>query len=150
VQGYFMLFNAWEEDGDLCFEDAEMSRNTIRYARRLFGEKLLDYMGWSVTTPYPGSELYWIAVRHGLIRPELAGRWDDWNQNALFVMKLPGVDELEQARVLRSAQTLGARASLLRRGVRLMDIPMMSKTALQTLRTELGAALHRSIPSSSS
>ena len=149
VQGYFMLFNAWEENGELCFEDAEASRNTIRYAQRLFSEKLLDYMGWSVTTPYPGSELYWIAVRHGLIKPELAGKWDDWNQNTLFVMKLPGVDELEQARVLRSAQTLGVRASLVRRGVRLVDIPMMGRTALQTLRTELGAALHRNIPSSS-
>lgn len=148
VQGYFMLFNVWEEDDELRFEDGEMSRNTIRYARKLFNEKLLDYMGWSVTTPYPGSELYWIAVRYGLIRPELVRKWDDWNQNALFVMKLPGVDELEQARVLRSAQTLGAGASLLRRGVRLVDISMMSRTALQTLRTELGAALHRSIPSS--
>lgn len=148
VQGYFMLFNAWEEDNELCFEDAEMSRNTVRYARRLFSQKLLDYMGWSVTTPYPGSELYGIAVRHGLIKPELVGEWDDWKQNALFVMKLPGVDELQQARVLRWAQTLGAMASLVRRGVRLVDIPMMGRTALQTLRTELGAALHRNIPSS--
>ena len=148
VQGYFMLFNAWEEDSELCFEDAAMSRNTIRYAQKLFSERLLDYMGWSVATPYPGSELYWIAVRHSLIRPELAGRWDDWGQNALFVMKLPGVDELEQARVLRSAQTLGAKASLVREGVRLVDIPMMGRTALQTLRTELAAALHRTRSSS--
>lgn len=147
VQGYFMLFNVWEEHGELRFEDIEMSRNTVRCAERLFDEGLLDYMGWSVATPYPGSELYWIAVRHGLIRPELVREWDDWNQSAFFVMKLPDVDELEQAQVLRSAQTLGAKASLLRRGVRLVDIPMMGRTALRTLRTELGAALHRSIPS---
>lgn len=143
VQGYFMLFNVWEERGDLRFEDSAMSHNTVRYAERLFNEGLLDYMGWSVTTPYPGSELYQIAMRHNLIKPELVGRWDDWNQNALFVMALPGVPESEQIQVLRNAQALGAKASLLRQGMRLTDIPWMVKTALHTVRAEARLALGR-------
>jgi radical SAM superfamily enzyme YgiQ (UPF0313 family) len=136
VQAYFMLYNAWEEDGQLCYEDTAASRNTIAYAEQLLSEGLLDYMGWSVATPYPGSELYAIALRRGLITDECVGRWDDWAQEALFVMKLPGVNPADQIRVTRQAQTLGARASFLRDGIRWADVPMMLRTALHTLRTE--------------
>jgi len=52
------------------------------------------------------------------------------------VMKLPGVNPADQIRVTRQAQTLGARASFLRDGIRWADVPMMLRTALHTLRTE--------------
>jgi len=137
VQGYFMLFNAWEERGKLFFEDCASSMNTVNYAQRLFDAGLLDYMGWSVSTPYPGSELYKIAVRHNMIKPQMVNRWDEWAQTELFVMKFPNCSESEQIRVVRKAQTLGAKASILRNGLRLKDIPMMTKTAIFTIRTEI-------------
>ena len=143
VQGYFMLFHVWEESGNLCFEDCDATRNTVRYAESLFSAGLLDYMGWSVTMPYPSSELYQIALRHHLIKPELQGQWDDWGQSALCVMALPGVAEDEQTRVVRQARTLGAKASLLRRGIRMADLPMMARTALQTVGTEVRLTMNR-------
>lgn len=139
VQGYFMLFNAWEEREKLYFEDCSVSMNTVNYAQRLFDAGLLDYMGWSVSTPYPGSELYQIAVRHNLIKPHMVDQWDEWAQNELFVMKFPNCSETDQIRVVRKAQTLGAKASIFRNGLRLKDIPMMTKTAIHTIRTEFSS-----------
>lgn len=139
VQGYFMLFNAWEESGKLLYENCAKSMNTVNYAHRLFDEGLLDYMGWSVTTPYPGSELYQIAIRHNLLKPQMEDQWDEWAQNELFVMKFPNCSETDQIRVVRKAQTLGAKASILRNGLRLKDIPMMTKTAIFTIRTEISS-----------
>jgi radical SAM superfamily enzyme YgiQ (UPF0313 family) len=143
VQSYFMLFNVWEDNGDLRFEGIGLSANTVQYAERLFNMGLLDYMGWSVATPYPGSELYQIALRHELIKHELVEHWDDWNQKVLFIMRLPGVSEDDQIRVLSKAQMLGAKASFLRQGIRLADLPMMFKTAIHTLRTEVQLTLSR-------
>jgi radical SAM superfamily enzyme YgiQ (UPF0313 family) len=135
IQGYFMLYNAWEADGEFHYEDTRMSRQTIAYAERLFAQGLLDFMGWSVTIPYPGSELYQVAFRHGRIPPGREGRWDQWSLNGLSVMSLPGEDSLEQARVLRKAQKLGAKALLLRSGIRLKDLPLMMRTAAHTMGT---------------
>jgi hypothetical protein len=137
VQGYFMLFNAWEENGELFFEDCAASMSTVTYAQHMFNAGLLDYMGWSVSTPYPGSELYQIAVHHNLIKPQMVGQWDKWAQDELFVMELPNCAVSDPIRVVRKAQTLGAKASILRNGLRLKDIPMMTKTAIHTIRTEI-------------
>jgi len=137
LQGYFMLYNAWEENGELRYEDTRMSRHTIAYADRLFSQGWLDFMGWSVAIPYPGSELYQIAFRHGLIPPEGEGRWNEWAQKGLSVMALPGVDRREQAKVLRKAQFHGTRAALLRGGIRRKDIPLMLRSAVQTVRTAI-------------
>ncbi len=141
VQGYFMLYNAWEENGALRFEDSRMSRQTIAYAERLFSQGLLDYMGWSVTVPYPGSELYNIANRHGLIPSAREGQWDEWAQMGLFVLSYPGVDVLEQARVLRKAQILGTKAALFRNGIRIKDIPLMLGSAVETIRNEISSRI---------
>jgi len=67
VFGYMMLFHAWEDkEGNLCYETPEDVNNTIRFAKKLFKEKLLSYSSWQVATPMPGSRLWDIAVRHNL------------------------------------------------------------------------------------
>lgn len=140
VQGLFMLFNVWTtKDGQLCFEDVEASRRTVQYAERLAKEGLIHFAGWSVATPYPGSELYSIALQHNMIKPELLGHWDEWNVTAPIVMKLPGVPEVEMIRVLRSARLLGAKLSLANKAVRPADIWHMTKTAVSTARTEIAS-----------
>jgi radical SAM superfamily enzyme YgiQ (UPF0313 family) len=93
VLGFFMLFNVWEEKGVLKFEDVAATRKTLRFAKSLIRERKLDYFSWAITTPHPGSELYDIAVRHQLIKPELAGRWDEWIRKDVCVMRLPGVSD---------------------------------------------------------
>jgi len=100
VQGLFMLYNVWEDaQGNLQFEDTAKTKKTLDFARELIREGLLDFIGWSVTTPYPGSQLYDIALRHNLIRPELIGNWSMWVKSSRYVMDLPGVTMKEQVRL---------------------------------------------------
>lgn len=99
VLGLFMFNNVWEEDGELVFESIEESRETLAFARGLVKQRLLDFIACSITTPYPGSELYDIAVRHGLIKEPYRDQWDKWLREDYFIMSLPGVEEKHQARL---------------------------------------------------
>lgn len=68
VLGFFMVFNVWEKNGELHYEDRRMSENTFKFARKLISERLIDYMSWSITTPMPGSSLFDLCTRHHLLR----------------------------------------------------------------------------------
>jgi radical SAM superfamily enzyme YgiQ (UPF0313 family) len=88
-----MAFNVWEKNGQLGYEDRRASGNTLKFARELIRENKIDLMTWSLTTPYPGSQLFSIAQKHRLIPENLAGRWEYWDSSENLVMKLPGVSE---------------------------------------------------------
>lgn len=139
VHGLFMLFNVWEEEGRLAFEGAEETRRTLEFAQSLAAEKLLDYMGWSITTPYPGSRLYDIAVRHGLIKPELRGAWGKWLTDDAFVMQLPGVSDSDMAHAKSRGSLL--RASLMLRSGHLNpgDLAYVAKKGLKLVINEVKA-----------
>ena len=121
VHAFFMLFNVWEEQGTLKYEDAAMTRNTLNFARSLVDQKLLDYLGWSITTPYPGSQLYTMALRHKLIPPELSGNWDAWLKDTSFILNLPGVSHQEMADMKAKGSLLRARLMLRSGGIGLKD-----------------------------
>ena len=97
VWGLFMYFNIWEEDGSLHFEGLDESRRTLKYARDLHKRKFIDFFGGSITTPYPGSPLWNIAQRHGLLKDEYEGNWDLWyyKRDLRLVSELPGVSEVD-------------------------------------------------------
>lgn len=137
VLGLFMLFNVWEDGGQLCYEDVQKTRNTLHFAENMIDQGLLDYIGWSVTTPYPGSQLYDIALKYDLIKLELRGQWDAWLREDTFVMRLPGVDEREMARVKTIGQTLRARLILRSRRFGLKDIPFFAKKGMKLIYDEL-------------
>ncbi|MFX0196263.1 MAG: B12-binding domain-containing radical SAM protein [Candidatus Hodarchaeota archaeon] len=107
--GLFMAFNVWEEDGRLCYESKEDSLRTLEYVKMLIKEKKIHLFGWSMTTPYPGSELYDIAARHNLIEKEYVGNWEYFDSGANFPMKLPGVEEKDWLEVLNAGKKLQAR-----------------------------------------
>ncbi len=88
VFGFMMMFQAWEEDGRLNYETVEEVEQSLKFVRRLVGERLLDYMSWQVATPVPGAELYDIVKRHGLMKegPRVRNMWE-------LHFDLPGVDE---------------------------------------------------------
>jgi anaerobic magnesium-protoporphyrin IX monomethyl ester cyclase len=129
VHAFFMLFNVWEDQGALKYEDAAMTRNTLNFARGLVDQKLLDYLGWSITTPYPGSQLYDIALRHNLIPSELAGNWDAWLKETSFVLNLPGVSHKEMADMKAKGSLLRARLMLRSGGIGLKDASYFIKKA---------------------
>lgn len=86
VYGFLMLYQVWEEDGELRWESADEVDNTIRTTRKMMQSGLLDYMSWQFATPFPGSRMYDIVARHNLVDGNVKGVWD-------LSLKLPGISE---------------------------------------------------------
>ncbi len=66
-----------------------------------------------MTTPYPGSELYRLAVKYNLIDKEYVGKWEYFDSGSNFLMKLPGVEEKDWLAVLNAGKRLQAKRLLL-------------------------------------
>jgi radical SAM superfamily enzyme YgiQ (UPF0313 family) len=141
VNGLFMLYNVWEENGKLRFESTEMVRNTFRYMAKLVKSNLLDYVGWSITMPYPGSELYRIATAYNLIKPEYEGRWDYWLVGDSYIMNLPGINWKDQVRMKTLGQILRGRLILKNREFGFKDLGLMFRKALKLVVNECKAAI---------
>jgi len=138
VLALFMIYNVWEQDGNLRFENSEMCLNTFRYACKLIKNKLVDYVGWSVTTPYPGSKLYNIALRNNLIKPELIARWDVWQRQEIFTMNLPNISRREQAITKLKGELLKFIIIMKSGGFKLEDLPFLAKRATFNLMQVVG------------
>ena len=138
VLGLFMLYNVWEEEGQLRFEDSAASLRTLAFARNLFKKKLIDYISWSVTAPYPGSKLFDIARRHNLINPRLLNDWEAWQKEALFMISLPGISRREQQFVKMKGELLRVSCLLRSWNFKAKDIPFLIKRAIHLLLAARG------------
>jgi radical SAM superfamily enzyme YgiQ (UPF0313 family) len=141
VMGLFMIYNVWEEGGQLRFEDTEASKRTLDFANVLLDKALLNHLNWSITTPYPGSELYNIAIKYNLIKAKLHENWDSWIKENSFVMKLPGVPEKEQARMKTYGMTKKAWRILRSGNISIKDFGLFIKKALKLGQNEFRAWL---------
>jgi radical SAM superfamily enzyme YgiQ (UPF0313 family) len=105
--GYFLMFQFWEEEGELRCEKPDDVRRTIRFARELWRRGHLQYSSWMYAIPVHGAELYDIAVRHRLVddRYEPGESWDP-------SMHLPGVSRLAFRSLFFQARVLQARMAL--------------------------------------
>lgn len=136
VFGLFMTFNVWEENGKLRYEGVHDSINTLCYAKRLMKEKLLDYLSWTITTPFPASPLWDTCMKFHLLPEENLGKWELWDTNWNLVMELPDVSEKDWIKVryegmklqantgLRNIQELNAKTInlLVERGLKMLDL----------------------------
>ena len=78
VLAFTMLFNYWEDKGELQHETAAEVRQTIKDVYRLWRRGHLHYTSWQFANPVPGAELYDIARRHGMIDEDYFPS-DTWN-----------------------------------------------------------------------
>lgn len=143
VMGLFMLFNVWEENDELRYEGIEAVKKTFRYIKYLLNKGLLDYIGWSVTVPYPGSKLYDIAMRHNLIKEEYLGNWDKWLTGDSFIMQLPGVKKKDQVRMKTLGSITRARLIIRNHEFKPEALILMIKKSIKILRNEAQLLLHR-------
>ena len=88
VYAYIMVYNAWEEDGKLCYETPQEAGNTLRFVWKLKRRGLLDYISFATATPLQGSSLYDIAKKHNILKSE-----DDVKDLSDFRMSLPDITE---------------------------------------------------------
>jgi anaerobic magnesium-protoporphyrin IX monomethyl ester cyclase len=78
VFGFMMMFNFWEENGQLEHETAEEVRQSIRDTYKLWRQGLLNYTSWAFAVPVQGAELYDIARRRGFVDADYYPT-DTWN-----------------------------------------------------------------------
>lgn len=81
VFGFTMLFNYWEEKGELQHERPEEVRQTIRNMYSLWRKGHLNYTSWAFAAPVQGAEFYDIALKHKLITKDYfpSDTWDSFN-----------------------------------------------------------------------
>ena len=136
VYGLFMLFNVWEDHGNLCYESIEDCNNTIDFAKSLLRKGYMHFMGSSLANPFPASDLWDIALKYNLI--ESPNDWSSWNDLWRFNLKLPGINENDWRKVkaragrIQALQTfksgqinIGALKPMVRRGLKLVRWKLM-------------------------
>ena len=101
VFGFFMMFNIWEENNTLQFESPQEVEQTFAFARYLLRRKLLRNISWGYATPIPGSELYKIAKKYNIIKPNLK-EINPWE----ISVNLPNISEKTMLRIRRKGMIL--------------------------------------------
>ena len=122
--GLFMAFNVWEENGNLCFENKEDSMNTLKFVKKLLKEEKIYLFGWSMTTPYPGSKLYDVAIKYDLISKENIGNWEVFDSGANFVMNLPDLKKRDWFSVMNKGKRLQAKLLITSGTFNLSAVPL--------------------------
>jgi radical SAM superfamily enzyme YgiQ (UPF0313 family) len=92
VFAFMMLYQAWEENGELCFETTEEVERSLQWAKQMYKAGFIHYMSWQFTTPMPGARLFDIAQRHNLYRGEAKKVWESFDEHNTC-MTLPGIAE---------------------------------------------------------
>ncbi len=92
IFAFAMLYQAWEEDGQLRFETTQEVENTLQWMKRMFRNRFIHYMSWQFCTPLPGARLFEIARRHGLYRGDPRQVWDSFDEHNAC-MTLPGISQ---------------------------------------------------------
>lgn len=87
VYAWLMYYQIWEQYGELCWERPEEVDNTLRLTKQMAREGLIDLISWQMATPIPGSDMFEIAKRHGLISEPY--QYDVWKVG----LRLPGINE---------------------------------------------------------
>ncbi len=125
--GLFMAFNVWPEDGRFAYEDKDDSLNTLNYIKKLLKEKKLDLFGWSMTTPYPGSKLYDLAIECDLIDESYIGNWENFDSGENFLLNLPDVNKKDWFYVINAGKKLQAKRLLASGTFSLSALPLYIK-----------------------
>jgi anaerobic magnesium-protoporphyrin IX monomethyl ester cyclase len=86
INGFFIMFNIWEEDGELKYESLEDTIKTLQFGKKLMQNDLIDLLSWSPLVIIPGAPIFDIARTHDLI--------SSMEQiTPISSIKLPDIDE---------------------------------------------------------
>ncbi len=138
VFGYFMMFQFWEENGELQWETPAEVEGSIRLAQRLWREGVLQYSSWMFAIPVQGAEYYDIAVRHGMVTAPFQpdDRWDP----TPFV---PHVTAAAFSRLFQRARLLQGLMALRAGSFELRNWRALLNKALTVLRGHAGIRMAR-------
>ncbi len=106
--GFFMMFNAWEKNGQPQFETLEEVNNTLYFAKSLLKQKLLRNLSWGFVSPIPGSDLYNTLIKHKLIHKD-AYQVSKYRKTTI---RIPGLSGKEKKKVKRRGGILKIKYTL--------------------------------------
>lgn len=136
--GYFMMFQFWEEDGRIVWETADEVEESLRLARRLWKEGILDYTSWTFAIPVQGAEYYDIALRNGMVRAPFQPD-DKWDPTPY----VPGVTPERFSSLFRRARWLQGMMALRAGSFELRNWRALFNKGLTALRGHAGIGLSR-------
>lgn len=139
VFGLFMLYNVWEEDGRLQYENTPDTLKTLALAKRMIDKGLLAYMSSTITTPYPGSKLFETAKAHSLFRTGIDHDWERWLTEEDFIMELPGVTRQAAGNIYFRASVLRSYCYLKSGNWKMKDVPLLANKALHAISIKFGS-----------
>jgi len=90
VFAFAMLYQAWEENDELCFETTNEVENTLQWMKRMFRNRFIHYMSWQFCTPLPGARLYDIAKKYNLYHGDPEEVWENFDEHNAC-LNLPGI-----------------------------------------------------------
>jgi hypothetical protein len=67
VFAFMMLYQLWESEERLQTETTDEVFQSIRFVLSLWRRGLISQMSWAFATPYPGSDLYRVCKKYGLL-----------------------------------------------------------------------------------
>jgi len=122
--GFFMTFNIWEKNGQLMYENPQTCKKTLKFARKLVSEGLLHNISWSIATPWPGSELYRICLRHKLIDEKISFSEFDTEK---MVTLLPSVTKRDVSKIKFKGMCLQVYCSMLHGDINLRSYSVLTR-----------------------
>ena len=143
VFGLFMAFNTWEENGKLKYEGVRETRNSLKFAKSLLDRNLLDYISWSLTSPFPGSKLYDIGIKYNLIPQEVLDGKEDWNNTWRLLLNLPGISKQDWECIKNEGSKLQARCLLKNGNMNRCLIPLYFRRGVKMSKLEIKKTLGR-------
>lgn len=99
VFAFCMLYQVWEDKGQLQVETPREVHNSLAFMLKLRLQNLINFMSWTIATPYPGSQLYDLAEKYQLRIPSPDGQKVIHNYE--ISMNLPGISK-RQIRLSRA------------------------------------------------
>lgn len=146
ILALFMLFNVWEENGKLVYEGVKETNNTLDFARKLLKNKTASFISSTQTQPYPGSELYNIALKHNLIKNNMKENWDAWLRDDMYIMQIPGIKESQMAAMRLRANMIIALHLIKSGNISIKDLTFFIKRGLKLVEDNIKAKLRYNKP----
>ncbi len=98
-----------------------MVQKTLNFGNTLINKRLIDFFSWSITTPFPGSELFHIARRHKILKENFTDERKEWIKDYNAMMELPGVTDRDLLRLKIKGSFLTAKCLLKSGNIGLKD-----------------------------
>ncbi|MGB7516717.1 MAG: radical SAM protein [Candidatus Acidiferrum sp.] len=92
VYAFMMMYQLWESGQGLEVETTREVFQSVRLVLSLWSKRLLNQMSWAYATPYPGSDLYRVCKKYGLLPHNFD---ESMVSSDVITIPIPGLSKFE-------------------------------------------------------